>query len=101
MTEQIFWIFAGIVGYFMVYMVVGFTATMIFEEWAWNKVGEFWEYALNEGLKAYYPGCWYFVRYSHVLYSVLYVVLWPVMVPWQLAINTKAIRRVMFRGYHF
>ena len=101
MTEQIFWIGVVIFGYFMAYAAVGFAATTIWEDWAWEQVGQFWEYTLNEGLKAYYPGVWYFVRYYHVLYSVLYVVLWPVMMPWQMAINTKAIRRVMFRGYHF
>lgn len=101
MTEQMAYTIIGVIWYFAAYELVGMMTTGLWELWAWKKVGEFWEYTLNEGLRAYYPGFWYFIRWHNFLYSVLYAGLWPVTIPWQVVRNTKAIRRMMFRGYHF
>lgn len=99
MTEQMVYIFVGVVMYLWAYAVIGCSATLIWKNWAWRKAGQFWDYSLNEGLKQYYPGVWYFVKRRHFLYSAMYIILWPVMVPGQMAMNTKVLRRVMSREY--
>lgn len=101
MTEQMAYTIIGIIGYFVAYVLVGFITTDMWKLWARKQVGEFWEYALQEGYRAYHPKTWYYVRYHNFLYSVLYIGLWPVMLPWQTVTNTKVIRRVMSRGYYF
>lgn len=101
MTESIFYVYFGIVGYLTAYFVVGVIATGMWERQVYKKYGEFWEYSLSEGLKLYHPGFWYFVRYRNFLYTVLYVGLWPIMVPWQIRTNTITLRRVMSREYYY
>ena len=91
----------GIIGYFMAYMVISCIAVTIWKNWAWKEAGYFWEYSLNEGLKMYYPGFWQIIRYQNFLYSALYIIAWPLMVPGQMIINTKALRRVMSREYYW
>lgn len=101
MTEQTIYMIIGILGYFVAYGLTGLLTTGLWEMWAWKQVGEFWEYTLNEGLRAYYPGFWYFIRWHNILYSALYMAFWPIVIPWQVTTNTKAMRKVMHRGYHF
>lgn len=99
--EQVAYTIIGILVYFVVYIMVGILTTGLWAMWARKKVGEFWEYTLSEGLRVYYPDFWCFIRFHNILYSVVYVGLWPIMIPLQTVTDTKVIRRVMFRGYHF
>ncbi len=102
MTElTMVYIYFGLVAYAIGYLLVSFTVGTIFGNWAWKQVGEFWEYTYSEGLKAYFPNYWDWMRASKIRYSILYIGLWPIMIPLQTVIDVKAIRRVMFRGYHF
>lgn len=101
MTEQMAYFMIGVIGYFLAYTVIGIAATSIWKSWAWHKVGQFWEYSINEGLRLYHPGVWYFVRQHHILYSAMYIMLWPVMVPGQMVMNTKVLRRLMSREYWY
>lgn len=101
MTEKTFYVIVGVFVYFVAYLVAGCGLTAIWKNWAWRIAGEFWEYSLNKGLKMYYPEIWWFARYRHLLYSVLYITLWPIMVPGQIMINSKVLRRMMSRDYWY
>lgn len=101
MTEQMVYAVLGIIGYFMAYLAIGCGTVAIWKNWAWRNIGEFWEYSLYKGLQLYYPGFWSFIRYQNFLYSALYIAAWPVMVPVQIIINTKVLRRVMCREYWY
>lgn len=101
MTETMIYTIMGTLVYFMAYLVVGCGATAIWKMWAHNKVGVFWEYSINKGLKMYYPGMHAFVHEHNVLYSIMYVILWPVMVPMQTIMMTKIINRLTSRRCWF
>lgn len=101
MTEQLFFTMVGLFGYYMAYLAIGCSITAIWKNWAWKTAGEFWEFNLNEGMKLYYPGFWWFIRHRKLLYSALYIIFWPVMVPGQIIINSKVLRRVMSREYWY
>lgn len=101
MTERIFFVAVGVFAYFVAYLVIGCGSTAIWKDWAWRTSGEFWEYNLNKGLELYYPGIWRFIKYKNLLYSTLYIALWPVMVPVKIALNNKVLRRLMSREYWY
>lgn len=101
MNQNLIYTFIGMVGYFVAYLVIGCGMTAIWKAWAHGKAGVFWEYSMNEGLRIYYPGVWWFVRECHKLYTVIYILLWPIMVPGQLIMMTKVMRRLMYRRYWY
>ena len=101
MTEIMAYTIMGLMVYAVAYLVIGCSITAIWKMWANNKVGIFWQYSIDRGLKMYYPGMHYFVKEYNVLYSIIYVLLWPVMVPAQTIMMTKVINRLTSRRCWF
>ena len=100
--EQTAYVIMGLLGYGIAYLTVGCGATSIWKLWALRKAGEFWEYSLDQGIKRYYPGVWYFARYHNWIYSVLLVSLWPVAIPLQMVVMTRALKRTVDTvGYYY
>lgn len=101
MMETMVWIYWGIVAYLAMYLGFGCGATWIWKQWAMNKVGVFWKYTIDKGLSVYYPGYFSFASNYHWLYSVVYVALWPIMVPTQLTMMTKVLNKLTSREYWY
>ena len=100
-NEQMVYLYMGLLAYGIAYLTAGCGSTGIWKHWALHKAGEFWEYSLDQGIKRYYPGVWYFVRYHNILYSMLYYGLWPVMIPIQMVVMTRALKKVTRVGYYY
>ena len=101
MNQNYIYAFMGMIGYFVAYLVIGCGMTAIWKEWAIEKAGIFWDYSMSEGLRLYYYRIWRFVREYHKLYSVIRILIWPIMVPVRLVMMTKAMRRLMCRKYWY
>ncbi len=100
-VETMAWVYIGVVAYAVAYLVVGCGLTGLWKMWATHKVGIFWDYSINEGLKLYYPEIWYFVYGYPKIYSVTYVILWPIMVPLQLVLMTRVLNRLASGRYYY
>ena len=95
MTNEIIRTMCIIVG-LLVYGGAWRMATYVWQRWAEKKAGAFWDYSLKEGNRLYCPGRVDFMRNHRLLYKVAQPVVWPVM----LAMDTKALSRVMSRHYY-
>ena len=101
MTEQTAYVILGIIGYFLVYIIVACSTAIIWKTWAWRRFGEFWEYILGKGIKMYYPGIFNFMYEHNFLYSIVYIAFWPIVVPVQTVMNTKVMKKVMSKEYWY
>ena len=99
MEEKLVYLVLGIMAYAAAYIVVSQWSTAIWKLWAFRKVGMFWEYSCNCGMRQYYPGMYHFIMDHNALYSVLYAVLWPYMIPMQLIRMTKILNWLTDRRY--
>ena len=101
MSEAWAWTIVFICLYLMGYLIFGMITNDIWQRWAWGKVGQFWDYGLRKGMKIYYPTVWCFVQECNLAYSILRVAFWPVTIPVQLVLQTKAINRLSARKYYY
>lgn len=79
--------------YFAVYLIVGTTVNTIWQKWAKQKTNMFLRYNLLYEIKKIYPKVYRFIADYHWLYNVLYVCFWPIVVPLQYSICTKAVKQ--------
>lgn len=101
MSEIYTWIFVGICMYVVGYLTIGVLTNYVWQNWAWHRVGQFWDYGLRKGMSVYYPGIWYFVQEYNMVYSIIRYTLWPIAIPVQLILQTNALVRISEVKYYY
>ena len=82
-----------IIGYELIWGI----ATLVWQRWAEEKAGQFWDYSLKEGKRLYFPGWTEFEKNHRILYRVAKPICWPIT----LIGDTTALRRVTDQRHYY
>lgn len=100
MNETTAYVICGLCLYAAGYLSVGLVSEKLWEVWAWRRVGQFWEYGIKKAYITYYPGLCWFLRWHNKAYTVIRCLLWPVVIPVQLALRTRVLVRLSEQRYY-
>ena len=102
MKEWMAWTIVIGILYSIGYLLTSRIITGVWMYWAMRKAHNvFIRYNLTFAIKRFCPRYYWFTQNYNALDSVLYVVFWPVMIPFQYILMTGALKDSLMTKYYY
>ena len=102
MKEWMAWTIVIGILYSIGYLLTSTIVTGVWMHWAMRKAHNvFIRYNLNFAIMRFCPRYYWFMQDYNALYSALYVVFWPVMIPFQYILMTGALKDSLMTKYYY